>query len=154
MSKHLSEDQFAKCSAASPDAEARRHLAECRECRAELERFNDALVSFRNAIRHRIDVRVRLLPVVTPAGKPVRQHPSRLRWALLAAAVVFVVTVPFLRNESKPNQDNEQISREADADAVMKRVNLHLSRTMPAPMEPVLSLIPGDELITQSGEVR
>jgi hypothetical protein len=153
MNKHLSEDQFAKCAAAPPSAEERQHLAECRECSAEMERFSDTLSSFRNAIRHRIARREPRLFVTTPA-KPIKVGTSKLRWALLAAAAVLVVTVPFFRNESKPPRDSGQISTEADADAVMKRVNLHLSRTMPAPMEPVLSLIPGDELITQPGEVR
>jgi hypothetical protein len=153
MSRHLSEDQFAKCAASRPSTEERQHLAECRECSAELERLSNTLASFRNAIRHRI-ARLEPRPFVTMTAKPVITRTSRLRWALLAAAAVFVVTVPFFMNESKPRQDSAQISTEADADAVMKRVNLHLSRTMPAPMEPVLSLIPGDELITQPGEVR
>jgi hypothetical protein len=152
MNKHLSEDQFAKCAAAPPDTEERQHLAECQECRAETERFHDALSSFRNAIRHRIDSRLESRPFLTTT-KPVKAG-TRLRWALLAAAAVFLVAVPFFRNESTSPQTSGQISSEPDAEAVMKRVHLHLSRTMPAPMEPMLSLIPGDELIKQSGEVR
>lgn len=153
MSKHLSEDQFAKCASSAPGAKEREHLAECRKCTAEMERFTDALSSFRTAVRHR-SAQFEARPFLTKTATLAKPRTSRLRWALLAVAVVFVATVPFFMNQSKSHQDNAPISTDADADAVMKRVNLHLSRRMPAPMEPVLSLIPGDELITQSEEVR
>jgi hypothetical protein len=91
MNKHLSEDQFAKCAAARPGTEERQHLAECHECSAEMERFNDTLTSFRTAIRHRI---ARLEPrAFVTITRPAVTRMSRLRWALLAAAAVLAVTV-------------------------------------------------------------
>ena len=42
MSHHLMEDQFAKCTVSLPAGAELKHLAECTQCSAELERFGDA----------------------------------------------------------------------------------------------------------------
>jgi hypothetical protein len=57
-------------------------------------------------------------------------------------------------SEKKPQKVDEQLSTETNPVAIMDRVNLHLSRTVPAPMEPMMSLIPSDELISTPGGVR
>jgi hypothetical protein len=49
---------------------------------------------------------------------------------------------------------SEQVFTETNPDAVMDRVNRHLSRTVPAPMEPMMSLIPREELISKPGGVQ
>jgi hypothetical protein len=154
MNKHLSQDQFSKCALTPPDAEERKHLAACPECSADTERFRHAISSFRNAIRGRVEARVAAQPFVTAAARAGGVRVAKWRWAVAAAAAVLLIALPFFRRESKPQQTAAQISGESDPDAVMKRVNLHLGRTMPAAMEPVLSLIPGDELIKQSGGVQ
>ena len=53
-----------------------------------------------------------------------------------------------------PDALPQDLLNKAECVAVMDRVNLHLSRTVPAPMEPMMSLIPSDELINNSGGVR
>ncbi|MBI2149439.1 MAG: hypothetical protein HYU27_02385 [Acidobacteria bacterium] len=158
MSNHLSEDRFAKCAVGRPARAELEHISECAECSAELARFGNTLSLFRGAIRERIDARV---GSHTPAAVPFSTRPaaagmSKWRWALGAAAVVaFVLGMrPFFTSENKPQEVREQVSTETSPDAVMDAVNLHLSRTVPAPMERMMSLIPSEQLTAESGGVQ
>jgi anti-sigma factor RsiW len=153
MSDHLSEDQFAKCIVGRSTRAELQHIRECPECSVELERFDKMLSLFRTAVRDRIDDRVALHP---PDETPLRRREagiSILRWAWVTAAIVALV-IPLFMSEKKPQKVDEQLSTETNPVAIMDRVNLHLSRTVPAPMEPMMSLIPSDELISNSGGVR
>jgi hypothetical protein len=153
MSDHLSEDQFAKCIVGRSARAELQHIRECRECSAELERFGKTLSLFRTVVRDRIDDRVAFHPSV---GTPFRRREagiSTLRWAWVTAAIVALV-IPLLMSENKQKTVEEQVSTETNAVAIMDRVSLHLSRTVPAPMEPVMSLIPSEELISKPGGVQ
>ncbi len=70
---------------------------------------------------------------------PTRGH---TRWVLVAAAAVVLVVLPFIRTGNKPEAFPEPTSTETDPDAVMNRVNLHLARTVPEPMEPLMMGLP------------
>ena len=154
MTNHLSQEQIAKGALGQLTAAERQHLVECPGCRRDLERLGSALSLFRSSIRHRIDDRIALLPpgmtqfTTRPAGG------SKWRWALVAAAVVVVIVLPFIVSENKPEKGVEQVSTQSDADEIMKRMNLHLSRTVPAPMEPLLLVIPNEASTTESGGVQ
>jgi len=153
MSDHLSEDQFANCIAGRSARGELQHIRECPECSAELERFGKTLSLFRTAVRDRIDDRVAFHP---SGGTPLRRREagiSTLRWAWVTAAIVALV-IPLLMSENKQQKVQEQVSTETNAVAIMDRVSLHLSRTVPAPMEPVMSLIPSEELISKPGGVQ
>ena len=79
---------------------------------------------------------------------------SGWRWAVVAVAVV-ALFIPYFITENKPMQaTGEQAMTQTTPDAVMNRVNLHLSRTVPAPMEPIMSLIPTEESATKSEGVQ
>jgi hypothetical protein len=158
MSNHLSEDQFARCIAGGTSIEDLQHILECPECNAELERFGNTLSLLRNAILDRIDDHVasHTSETIPFSNRPVETGIANWRWALGAAAVVvFVLTVrPFFMTESETQEVREQTSTEANPNAIMDAVNRHLSRTVPAPMEPVLSLIPGNAAMTEPGGVQ
>src|SRR5262245_25766942 len=140
MSHHLSEDQFARCAIGDGGKAELEHLRSCPSCNAELELFGNAVSAFRTAVRNRIDVHV-------PrqfAESPVSSIPT-WRWAVVVALFVVAVSIPFFISAPKPPQVIQETTTEMDPDALMRAVNLHLSRTVPAPMEPVLALIPRDE---------
>jgi anti-sigma factor RsiW len=156
MSNHLSEDQFVKCIAGRPGSVERQHIAECPECSADLERFGDALSTFRSAIHDRVDDRMALRGSGVPPF-PIRPVESGLpiwRWAVAAMAIVVFVMLPFLISKPVAQEKSEQLSVEVDADALMNAVNLRLSRTLPAPMEPMMALLPSNESLTPSGGVQ
>ena len=151
MSNHLSQDQFAKCTVGQATSAERQHLTECATCSAELERFGNTLSLFRTALRDHVDAqpasKIAVLSPVFPQGP---RGFSILRWAFIAAAVLVFVSMPLLKRE-EPKPVIENALTDADANALMDAVNLHLSRTVPAPMERMLIVIPDDESKTQSG---
>ena len=155
MSNHLSQEEFAKCIVGQSARAELQHIRECPQCSTELERFNSTLSQFRTVVRDRIDDRIAMHPNMAslkPAGASIASF--RLAWV---GAAVLALVLPLLISETKPRKHNVQqvvVETSGDADAVMKRVNLHLSRTLPAPMEPMMGLIPSDELITKSGGVK
>jgi hypothetical protein len=156
MSNHLSEDQFAKCTAGRSSTAVLQHLRECAECRAEVENLSTTLSLFRSALRDRVDDRVASQGTSVsafPIG-PTETGMSMWRWAVAAAALVVSVTLPFFISKPAPQEGIQPVSIENDADTLMNAVNLRLSRVVPAPMEPMWSLLPNDESITQSGGVQ
>jgi hypothetical protein len=156
MSNHLSPDQFAKCIVGRPSGTELQHIRGCPECSADLENFNSTLSSFRSALRDRIDDQVALQGsgVTLFPIRPAETGMSKWRWAGVAAALVVFVMLPFFISKPVPEETSRPVSIETDADALMNAVNLRLSRMVPAPMEPMLSLLPSDESMSQSGEVQ
>jgi len=155
MNNHLTQNQFAKIAAGSATREELEHLRKCRECSTATDHFHKTLSQFRSAVRDRVDDRLALhRPEITISGAR-EVHVSKWNWALVAAAVLVAIIVPYLTNVStlQPEISPPAIS-ESDADALMNRVNLHLSRSLPAPMEPIMSLFPSGELTIKSGGVR
>jgi hypothetical protein len=153
MSNHLSENQFAKYVIGRATSADRQHVLECAECSAELDRFRNTLSTFNAAIRDRIDDRIVQSPGVSLLPVQTRGIPKWC-WALVATTLLVLVTLPFVTHEYSPKRVVEHVSTEKDADELMNAVNLHLSRTVAAPMEPMLALIPNDEYTTESGGVQ
>ena len=159
---HLSRDQLAKCLIDQPSRTELQHIAECAACRGELSRFRNAVSLFRNAIRDRVDARVawRAPRLARIPNQPLTPVVPLWRWALVVVAAVVLVVVPLLKMKKAP-QDVESTSipmhpntLETNPDALMNAVNLHLSRTVPAPMERMILAIPEDESKNESGGVQ
>jgi hypothetical protein len=141
MNRHLSEDQIARCIVGQAAVAEVRHVHECRECGAELDRFNKSLDLFQSSIRDRINDRIALVPTAA-VPRPSGSGTLAPRWVLVAAAAVILVVLPFMRTGNKLEEHPQPASTEVDPDAVMNRVNFHLARTVPAPMEPLMLGIP------------
>jgi hypothetical protein len=141
MNKHLSEDQIARCIVGEAASAEVQHAGECPECGAELNRFSKSVALFQSSIREKIDARISRIPS-TVASKPSGAGTQTPRWFLVAAAAVALVVLPFIRTGSKPEAFPAPAFTETDPDAVMNRVNLHLARTVPAPMEPLMLGLP------------
>ena len=154
MNDHLREDQFAKCAVGRPERAELLHLGECAECSGELERFRIALSLFRDAVRECVDDRIALGPLEIVPPRPDEAGMSKWHVALVAAVVLIMVILPSFTSIQAPQNEAGQASNETSPDDIMNRVNLHLSRVVPEPMEPMMSLIPGDEFAGKSGGVR
>ena len=141
MNKHLSEDQIARCIVGEATTAEVRHARECSECEAQLNRFRKSVALFQSSIHEQIDHRIALVPSIA-VSKLSGKGSRTARWLLVAAAAGALVVLPFIRIGNKPEALPESLSKEADPDAVMNRVNLHLARTVPAPMEPLMLGIP------------
>jgi hypothetical protein len=62
-----------------------------------------------------------------------------------------LVLVPFFTREKESREAVNETSVQTDPDALMDAVSIHLLRTVPAPMEPMLGLVPSGESKTESG---
>jgi hypothetical protein len=153
MSNHLTEDQIARCFAGQSTVAERQHIQQCAACGAELDRLANSISLFRNAVRDRIDARVAVHApaIIVDDQRPVPATPL-WKWAMVAVVAVLVVALPLFI--TKPQQFVDNASAPADPDILMREINLHLSRTMPAPMEPILTLIPDSESISLVGGVQ
>lgn len=151
MSSHLTEDQFAKCAAGQPDLQEQRHLAGCGECSSELNRFRTSISKFRGVLTDRVERRIALHPALK--NGPVTASDPWWRWGVVAATALVLAIVPFagFQKQIVMPRAIERTQSEADADALMRRVELQLSQTIPTPMEPVLALLPTNERQRASG---
>jgi hypothetical protein len=91
MSHHLSEDQICRAIAGQSTTDEQRHVDDCAECRAELDRVGNTLAVFRNAVTVWADREARRS---TPALEPRSTGTLKWEWALAAAAFVAVVAIP------------------------------------------------------------
>jgi hypothetical protein len=145
MSNHLSEEQLAKCFAGQSTDQERQHLVVCGECSAELDRFRSSISLFRSALSDRVESRIAVHP--SSEIRPATANDTKWRWALVAATALVLALVPFvgIKTEIVPHQAIGITQSDTDADALMRAVQLQLSRTIPEPMEPVIALLPTEE---------
>lgn len=141
MKRHLSEDQIARCIVGQATIAEVQHARECPECGVEVNGFSKSVALFHSSIDEQINDRISLSTSVA-VSKPSGAGTRTPRWVLVAAAAVVLVALPFIRTGNKPEAFPEPTSAETDPDAVMNRVNLHLARTVPEPMEPLLMGLP------------
>lgn len=154
MKPHLSQEEFARCFLGTAASEERRHLQDCGECRKELESFAGSIAALRSAIRERVDAyngaydgtHGATLPVLSPGFERTPQ----VRWALASFAILLIGMLPLLT--TLPARDVQPAPAVATSpEDLMNAINVHLSRTVPSPMEPMMSLVPGDKVVIVIG---
>lgn len=152
MSNHLSQDQLSMWIAGRSTPEEQRHGRECPECRAEITRFEESVSTFRTVMQDWSEGEsVPRLPDVSAfLHQPRRSFNPSWRWAAVCMAVAMLASLPIF----KLGNDVQRRTKAEEAVLLMDAVNLHLSRTFPAPMEGVMALIPNDQSTTQSGGFR
>jgi anti-sigma factor RsiW len=135
MTQHLSGEQISQWLIGGRTPQMERHLLECARCRAELGQFETTLARFRGAVR---DSSASAVP---PAWqRPAARGPwfSWPRLVLAAAVLCFLVALPVYWSA----RARERAAEAARADAqLMERVDSAISRAVPEPMEPLVSLV-------------
>ena len=153
MTKHLTEGEIARCFTGQPTDVEWLHIQECAACSAKLDRLTNSISLFRNAVRDRIDQRIAVhAPAITFEDQRPVPATHIWKWAMVTVVAVLLVALPFFI--TRPQQFVDSASAPSDPDILMREINLHLSRTMPAPMEPILTLIPDNESISHVGGVQ
>jgi anti-sigma factor RsiW len=153
MSNHLSQDQLSMWILGRCTPEERQHGLDCPQCSAELARFQDPVSTFRAAFQDWSDRESapQLQEVTTFLLKPRRFFIPSWSWAALGMAVVLLTSLPLYRQQEElmrgsTGQGQVPESTSVDEDALlMHEVRRHLSRTIPAPMEPIMALVPNPE---------
>jgi hypothetical protein len=151
MNMHLSEEQFEACVLGQAGRAELDHIDKCAQCRAEFERFGKVVSLFRTAVRDLVDNRIELRTSDASTLMPAAAGIPKWRWALaLAAFLAAIVTPLFIADRAS----NTAVSGKPSPEAVMERLNRHLARTLPAPMEPAMSLIPSEQFTSKPGGVQ
>lgn len=135
MIEHLSAEQISQWMIGERTPPLEHHIAECAECRAELEQMESALVQFRTAMRQ----------VGGTAPSPAWREPaSRRPWsswprlAMAAAVLLILVAAPIAWRVRM----RERAAEAALADSqLLERVDSAISRAVPEPMEPLVNLV-------------
>jgi hypothetical protein len=144
MTRHLSSSEISEWVAGARSRRSEDHLHECAECRGELSRLQETLSDFRACVRawSAQDAAASMLKVRnrTSAESVVRglmKAPPRLRWALIAAATVLLAVIPIYRaNRPQPALDSS-----LDDAVLLEQIDEGVSRAVPAPMEPLATLV-------------
>ena len=143
MNGHLDSEAICGWAAGERPAEAERHLRECAECAGALRRLEGGIAGFRDTASAWSE-RVRPEPPAAwqPATPAVRWRAlvaiTGLAASLTAAAVL--VTAPIERGRERAAAAREAERERADA-LLLDRVDAALSRSAPAPMEPLTHLV-------------
>jgi hypothetical protein len=136
MNEHLTSSDITEWLAGQRTAAMECHVRSCQDCAAELRRASAPLEMFGNAVRcwsEDMDVVRPLVPMKTPLRMG--------RLALAAAALVAVIAVPVHRRDApKPLPAATTIQDEV----LLRQVESGLSRSVPAPMEPLAKLMWSD----------
>lgn len=133
MKQHLSDRQIAAWMTGERTAEAEAHVRECAQCGAEVARLESAVAAFRGSVREWSAGVAGQSAVRSPA-------PRALRLVLATAMLAILAGVPIYRTVERQRQEEQ-----ARADALLlEQVDAGLARSVPAPMEPLLSLVSGD----------
>jgi hypothetical protein len=148
MNNHPTEDQLSMWLAGRSTSEQQRHVRECPQCSEALAGFLAPISTFQSAMQdwsNRESVPRFQETLVS------RQQRPRLvpiwGWAVATAAVVILTAIPIYRQGAELQRN----AKAAEAAQVMDTVSWHLSRTLPAPMEPIMALLPDNDLIQTGG---
>jgi hypothetical protein len=144
MTNHLNDEQISKWIAGASTAEEEQHCRECTQCRAGVNSFRDDLSRFGGTVTHWADKqRVCAVPDVQHIRGTWHQARMRsLRWVAVAAAVTLVAGIPTYKRSIDREREIEA-AQESRLDAqLLDRVNAHLSRTAPAPLQPLMEMLP------------
>src|SRR5262245_3615867 len=101
MTSHLSSEQISRLLAGEATTEQSHHASTCAECAAEVRQMQDVLSAFRASVQqwsHTIGGYAVVLdqPFLLREPRSFRVRP--LRWALAAALIIILTTVPVYRN--------------------------------------------------------
>ena len=155
MRHHLSEDQLSMCILGRAAAEELQHGRECPQCKAQLERFHEPVSTFRAAMQDWSDRESvsRLAEISWILAKPRWFSDPLWLWAPVAITVMLLTGIPIYIQQQKLYRAEVTEATHEDV-LLMDAINMHLSRPLPAPMEPIMALIPEEKTVIQSGGIK
>ena len=138
---HLTEQQVLAWQLNEQTPEQAAHVAECSECRAEVEGLQSSIAVFRSSMVAWSEAHE------SRAVRPVWNAP-RNRWFqpafqwVAAAALLVGVAAPFYTHRVMEQHREEQAQQRARADqALLEQVDQEVSQTVPDTMEPLTDLV-------------
>lgn len=147
MGEHLDDNQWLELANAEGRTSAQEHLAECAECRGELERLRGSLEEYQRTARELAErpesfwLRQRTLIASRALG---RRAMPRLAWAT-GLAVVLLAGLLLVRQAPPapavaPTQTAQTAQSESDS-ALLADVQRHVQRDVPEALQPAALLV-------------
>jgi hypothetical protein len=138
MTGHLTNDEISKFIIGESTPEQRRHATECSECKTSLERVTETLVVFRESVHEWAEQNGgTTIPDATALEDTSRVRVRPLHWALASAALILLLVIPIYKRANEQKRATQAL----DDALLLEQVNASLSRTVPAPMEPLMKLV-------------
>src|SRR4051812_2828235 len=140
MNMHPLEGHFAECFVnSSVTAEQLQHIAKCPKCLEELRQFEGTIASLRDTVRAGVDRRLNQLGGSATEVRRLEHAPGSLwKWVFAAAVIFSIGLLPLIFQSRQPQAS----SLDQDAAALMESINIQVSRELPAPMEPLMLVVP------------
>ena len=141
MNRHLSAERISLWMLGERSAEDEQHVRECTECAIAVTHLETGLANFRSSAEQWSERQSNAAAVRDWAPARPANWAWRFRWAAVAAVVLLVMAIPLYRftRHSETGvtigQSDVQLLEEVDAE---------VSRTVPQPMEPLLTLMAWD----------
>ena len=143
MSAHLTSREISEWTAGTRTEEREDHLHECAECRGELAGLQLTFHEFRESMRGWGAQQGTVPRPMWRTEPPVVSH--RLRWMLVAVAMLVLAAIPVYRSRVQPQRVDT-----VDDTVLMEQIDAGVSRSVPAPMEPLTNLMAEEPAGTQT----
>lgn len=142
MNRHLSPEQIDSWLVGERLPEVEGHLQTCGACADEVARMAEPLAMFGAAVRSWGEEQMGPVPVPRAASTGLT------RWwqmGLAFAMLLLLIAAPVYRHRQVTREAAEMAARTAAQDEILLRqVEQEISRSVPAPLEPMAKLIPSD----------
>jgi hypothetical protein len=148
MNKHLSQDQMAMWIVGRCTPEEFQHGHECALCSAELARFETPISTFRGALQEwSFTMPAPNFNEVTASQR--NRFGGTWRWAASATLAAALTAILLLHDGSAPQPGpaaTDAVPEQwTDDTELMHAIAVHLSRPVPAAMEPIFVLVPATD---------
>jgi len=149
MNKHISPDRMPGLTIGDCSSEELQHCQECPECHAEVARLQDTLKLFRDSVRHWAD---RQCP--PEILRPEVRRVAPLRWILAAAGLLLAAAIPVYQSAIERQREAQatQAAETVEDELLFEKIEMHLSRSVPASIEPFMELISAEIYSTSDSE--
>ena len=150
--RHLSDNELADLASGVGERQATTHLAECGDCRAELETF----IALTTALREDVESQAQKPEAawaMQRAGirERMRGPAPTLRWAVAGLAAVIALSIGLLLLHHPAAQPAVQAQQVADQDDVLlKDIQHTLAHRAPEPLMPAAVLV--EEMSSKHGQ--
>jgi hypothetical protein len=136
MNGHLSSQQIDGWLIGERTREVETHMRVCGVCFARVRESKEPLERFSGAVRNW---------AVEVDGAPVALRPQHssagLRWGLAVTALLIMIAAPVYHQESAKRRAAAAAATAAQDEILLREVQTGLSRTVPAPLEPLAKLM-------------